>query len=524
MMSTLPIYNTKRKNKLLSSATKKLVACLTLFGIILYFYTNTSTYTMQSSSAPIEFDNYNINPLSWAPSLSDRIGKSAFPKSYFTSKALLENELSLVSAVILRVTDDDESIVYTVKHMLKYPFISDIYIYNLVKGRPLRWESLKLDQRSKETTPIEIIEPSATDEQLDSLARFTLCATASRLYCYFQDDTFKNPYMDSLYTNLLRFPSLIHANSKPSHYENEMKWRFHNSDIRLHTGYADFRYGAFVPRWKVQTFLTQLGKSSLTKENIRQAEHYFAIWVNQYPWLLSNPPLLANGDKATNLDIAYPATLDQYTYDAIRHLQNKLTLDQSEAPQDYFERSEEVPAVEYRDVRSSCTNDQCLFITNMDPFVAPNEVIFDYHNITSIIKLENRYDTLSTVPSSVEWDEHSYHRVVDNDPNTCWNTINAPKKNDYFGLILVGATKTSQITIHTTAALHQPELSVSVLESGGRWISCKTTTTASNSHRIQLDLHCPSSIKHFRAIKVNFVKDQTEFFEICGLSLDNLSV
>lgn len=88
-------------------------------------------------------------------------------------------------------------------------------------------------------------------------------------------------------------------------------------DAKLHTGYADFRYGAFVPRWKVQTFLTQMGKSGLNKESIRQADHYFSIWMNQYPWLLSNPPHKANGAKATDIDIAYPETLDHYTVSVI---------------------------------------------------------------------------------------------------------------------------------------------------------------------------------------------------------------
>jgi hypothetical protein len=100
-----------------------------------------------------------------------------------------------------------------------------------------------------------------------------------------------------------------------------------------------------------------------------------------------------------------------------------LTFDQSEAPQDYFERQEESPVLAHRDVRSSCANDRCLFMTNMDPFVQPDQVTFDYQNITSIPKLETMYDDLSTLPSNVEWDEHSYHRVVDNDPHTCWNTI-----------------------------------------------------------------------------------------------------
>ncbi|KAI9358817.1 hypothetical protein BD770DRAFT_419720 [Pilaira anomala] len=331
--------------------------------------------------------------------------------------------------------------------------------------------------------------------------------------------------MDTLYTNFLRYPTLIHAIAKPSHYQNEMKWRFYNKDAKLHTGYADFRYGAFVPRWKVQTFLTQMGKSGLSKDNIRQAEHYFSIWMNQYPWLLSNPPHKANGIKASDIDIGYPETLDRYTYDAVRHLQRSLLSDTSIAPQDFFEREEELPILNHRDVRSSCANDRCLFMTNMDPFVQPEQVLFDYQNITSISRLETAYDSLTTLPPTIEWDEHSYHRVVDNDPNTCWNTISGPKKDDYFGLMMVGATKTEKLTIHTPQEIKRPErnLSVSVLTSGSKWNQCKITKSTIENQRITLSLNC-GSVKYFRAIKVTFNKSQEEPFEICGLSVDNLSV
>ncbi|CAO0794547.1 unnamed protein product [Mucor circinelloides] len=527
--STLPLHNDKGKgysasmgSPIMSRTIRRSVAFCVILFIVVYSFTSSTTTQNESAISPKSIQ-YNINPLYWAPNLSERIGKSAFPKSFFTTQALRENEFNPVSAVILRVTDDDQSIEYAVKNLVKYPFISDIYIHNLVKNRPLTVDSLKLDPKLRDSISIEIME---SDEDLGSMARFTTCATASRLYCYFQDDAYLNTYMDTLYTNFLRFPTLIHANAKPSHYETQMKWRFYNKELKLHTGYADFRYGAFVPRWKVQSFLTQLGKSGLMKDSIRQAEYYFAIWMNQYPWLLSNPPHTAKGDKATDKDIAYPETLDRYTYDAIRHLQRSLTLDQSEAPQDYFERQEEEPSLEHRDVRSSCANDRCLFMTNMDPFVQPSQVTFDYQNITSIPKLESIYESLSIVSPSVEWDEHSYQRVVDNDPNTCWNTIKNPKQGDYFGLILVGTSKTSNLVIHTPQAINHPErqLSVSVLQSGDIWIKCKAVDKSMpESNRITLGVNCPN-VKLFRAIKVTFKKDQSEPFEICGLSIDNLSV
>ncbi|KAI9281177.1 hypothetical protein BY458DRAFT_531645 [Sporodiniella umbellata] len=305
--------------------------------------------------------------------------------------------------------------------------------------------------------------------------------------------------MDSLYTNFLRFPSLIHANSKPSHYEKELKWRFYNK------GYADLRYGAFVDRWKVQTFLTQLGKSSLNKENIREAEHYFPIWMNQYPWLLSNPPHRSNG------------------YDAIRHLQRSLESDQSEAPQDYFERQEERPLLTHRDVRSSCANDKCLLITNIESHISPERTHFDYRNTTSMEKIEKMYEKMS--PQN-EWTQQSYHNAIDSDPNTCWDTLKAPKKGDYFGLMLVGSLSADTLTIYTPNELIHPEkeLLVSVLEEKKNdWFKCKAASTENNySGRVQLSINCP--VKDYRLIKITFKNDLSVPFKLCSLSLENFVV
>lgn len=100
-----------------------------------------------------------------------------------------------------------------------------------------------------------------------------------------------------------------------------------------------------------------------------------------------------------------------------------MTNDQSESPQDYFAREEELPVLEHRDVRSSCANDRCLFMTNIDPFISPKQLKFDYRNSTSIAKWETEYDQISKLPPQIEWEESSYHKAIDSDPSTCWNTI-----------------------------------------------------------------------------------------------------
>ncbi|KAI8988626.1 hypothetical protein BDF20DRAFT_856838 [Mycotypha africana] len=147
----LPSSNTfeNRTSPILSSTSRKFCALVVVTIILCYSFIKSTSFTKRENengttlslsttvSGSAVNDYLNINPLAWAPTLSDKIGKSAFSKSQFTTEALEQNELNPVSAVILRVTDDDKSIIHTVNHLLKYPFISDISIFNQVKNRPL---------------------------------------------------------------------------------------------------------------------------------------------------------------------------------------------------------------------------------------------------------------------------------------------------------------------------------------------------------------------------------------------------
>lgn len=71
----------------------------------------------------------------------------------------------------------------------------------------------------------------------------------------------------------------------------------------MHAGFVDMQYGAFVPRWKCQTFLTQLGKSGFGKDQIRLADTLFSLWTNQYPWILAGP---IYGHQALNNTPTWP--------------------------------------------------------------------------------------------------------------------------------------------------------------------------------------------------------------------------
>ncbi|KAI9269108.1 hypothetical protein BDA99DRAFT_546264 [Phascolomyces articulosus] len=318
--------------------------------------------------------------------------------------------------------------------------------------------------------------------------------------------------MDSLYLNTIRYPNLIHANSPPTRYMDQMRWRVSNPDIGMHAGFADLQYGAFVPRWKVQTFMTQLGKSALGKDRIRLADMYFSLWTNQYPWILSNPLLLASGEKP-----------------AARRLQRTLEADLSDVPKDYFERIEDEPRLYERDVRASCGNDRCLFFTNMDHSPDPTLVKFDKDNITNIQQLERTYDELATLPSAEFWNEHAYHKAVDQDPSSCWSTYQNPKAGDYFGLITMGSIMPEELQIYTCNDIRRPEalFEVSVTDNGTDWTTCHTSATAAWQHvppRVYIKLDCGNSIEQLRAIRISFLENGPEPFNVCGIALDTVVV
>ncbi|KAI9302705.1 hypothetical protein BJ944DRAFT_232806 [Cunninghamella echinulata] len=361
---------------------------------------------------------------------------------------------------------------------------------------------------------------------------------ASNDYCYFQDDTTHNIYLDTLYLNFLRYPALIHANISPSRYMDHQKWRFYEDDIHMHTGYADLSFGAIVPRWKVQHFLTQLGKSGLGKVRLLEADAYFAIWANQYPWLLNNQL-----DTVMNVQ-PHLGDRRRMIYDAIKRLHRALASDTTTQPKDYIERVEEMPPMRQRDTKSSCWNDQCLFITNLNDampliYMPP----FDREKYAG----PKDWDTVlnntfqENFIGNYRWlKDYNYHLAVDGDSSTCWKTINSPKKDDYFGLVTMMNQLPTSVSINMNLELStitSSTFTFSLLRNQTDWVPCKSTLITSNQMQgTRYNLDCSSIVKDTtetfateidqfaHALKISFNDDWINPFYLCGLSINSLSV
>lgn len=88
---------------------------------------------------PPYFSTAEVDPATWPIQVKEQehvyLQNSIFPAVIF-DPANAQNYPS-VTAIINRVDDSDEGIMHAVRHLIKYPFIKEIYVYNQIKSRPL---------------------------------------------------------------------------------------------------------------------------------------------------------------------------------------------------------------------------------------------------------------------------------------------------------------------------------------------------------------------------------------------------
>lgn len=118
--------------------------------------------------------------------------------------------------------------------------------------------------------------------------------------------------------------------------------------------------------------------------------------------------------------------------------------------------------------RSPCFNDKCLFMTSLDPFPDPKEVVFK-GDLRTIDEQDAKFLELD-YPTAEFWKTFAYVHAVDNDPYTCWNSFKAPQAGDSFGLRFVKPTTLNRLTITSSKALTGLEGQITVLASDHRGI------------------------------------------------------
>ncbi|KAF9330782.1 hypothetical protein BG006_006292 [Podila minutissima] len=454
--------------------------------------------------------------------------KSAFSFSDFTEEGLVlpENEHLLPATAILLGWKRLDGLRLIVNYLARYPYIKQIIVWNNNLEVRLTNDDFQFD--SQYGTPPELL-INNSGENLHDLAKYMSCSLAKYEHCYFQDDDWLNTHMDSLYSNFLNSPSLIHTSTLPMINIEHRRWSFTNEDIKMHSGFSWMGTGSFLPRNKAQRLLEQAASGNLAKDRTRVVDMYFSIWTNQYPYQLINglTPLDQKNGWSTEGVSDHWAIVFRNMLDAASRLHDALKANSEISEKDYFPRDEEVPLVKDRHARSPCHNDKCLFKTSIDPFPDPKEVVFN-NDLQNIDEQNSKFYALD-FPSNEFWNKFSFIHAVDHDPITCWNSYKNPQAGDSFGLQMVTATPLRRLTVISSQSLSYLDGSFSVMVSdhrGEQWVTCKHTARFP-SHSMQLDISCPTSTtlpKGIHNVKIQFNTNLDKPIEVCGMDVDGMQV
>ncbi|RUP37358.1 hypothetical protein BC936DRAFT_138446 [Jimgerdemannia flammicorona] len=539
------------------SLTHLLVAGLVLVFLYLFFLRNDPAPVTQ---ALIASEHINVVDGSWNERSNwhrdqneeIRSRRSVYTPDLFRSDALKTNGLIPVTAVLLS-WKRPEGLKKVVQYLVRYPFIKEILIWNNNKKTRLNIRDFELNATTTAHVEITVFN---SDENLHDLAKYTTCAIARHDYCYFQDDDWINLYLDSEYTNFLGFPDLIHSNTMPIIHLEHRRWQFTNPGLLCDLPFdRPFHPKLLSPRSPQILICTPASPGSAAAPS-SPASRFSAssrslarrAWARtacasptctspfgQINTLTSSP---THSPRSIRRKAGATTSISgRLCIKICAKLYKALAANSIITRNDYFIREEEEPRPEYRDARAPCLNDRCLFLTNIDPFPHPLSVVFDNVNITHIKDQEALFNVLN-FPSNDFWTKHAYHYAVDQNDNTCWNSYDAPRVGDYFGLHMVTPIISKRMTIvssHDISGL-ESAFAISVSTNGKSWMACKNLPLPSNptsnlaaaaaaadGHRLTIGFACPIT-EPFRMVRAEFQQDFVEPFEVCAIGLDGFAV
>jgi len=273
--------------------------------------------------------------------------------------------------------------------------------------------------------------------------------------------------------------------------------------INLHTGFTWLGTGSFFPRRFSSNFLQQqsyLSQLSLVHPSLDLILHesetlvsdmFFSIWTNTYPeqWSVELVEIDVEGGEVgwsktegrdqwkivyenlvcLPLDLSSSPTddRDQKQLKAYRILTVAL-LNSPDSPTSPFPSISADTLFPESHSRAPCSNDHCLFITNLSPFPSPTEIDpifndainsqqksgwlggkkkekglkgltggFDPYKITHLKEYEQLWSLLadaSPFPSVEAFLSSSWHHSVDSLASTCFTSHRPLQPLDYFGL------------------------------------------------------------------------------------------
>lgn len=127
-----------------SSRLNNVTLYIALVTVCIIIWTQVETiqlhYKTQSNGTEyLSFTSSEMDPASWPIQVKEKetilSQYSIFPPIVFAKDN--DHGYPSITAIINRVNDSHDGVINVVNHLLKYPFIKEIFVYNQIRSKPL---------------------------------------------------------------------------------------------------------------------------------------------------------------------------------------------------------------------------------------------------------------------------------------------------------------------------------------------------------------------------------------------------
>ncbi|CAO3650448.1 unnamed protein product [Cunninghamella echinulata] len=414
-----------------------------------------------------------------------------------------------------------------VSSLCEYDIFNHVMIWKNNDDQELEQFNLSLEELEKLTgCPIEKMSLHHITSNTKGIARYTACSMAATPYCYFQDISYPQRHLRSLYANFLQSPYLIHGESIDAlHYvKSQWSWCLWNEDYQLHACHNTPGSGLFLSKEMASAFINLMEVNPLDPI---YADMYFSIWYNQPTYLLQGPSSSPSSITSDKISTALPQYNIELTNEEVTHLQKAaiILFNNLRSQNGVFTEIQDSPKIyTERNARSPCFNDRCLFLTNLNSL--PTMDLFDYHpeyDMQQFIKLHNDYN------DGERFQQYAYSYAVDDQDATFWLSDQVIKKGDYIGLDLLMPMpiilKYRILVDHPYSFRRAIQLQISY--DGSTWIElplemkCAPTMGLKKKKKKRLlDCQFIISVTGYRFIRLNVLYDLDYQFMVHDFSVD----
>ncbi|KAI9499319.1 hypothetical protein BDB00DRAFT_796324 [Zychaea mexicana] len=437
----------------------------------------------------------------------------------------------LTTAVLLFDPKDQWKVAEEAKETLT-PLLDELCGYEMFGGiiiwnnNPLVNVTMNVLETNKkcQSSKIQIYN---SHSNMHNAGRYLGCSLAKTPYCYFQDHAGPRHWR-SLYANFLKYPTLIHAESRDVEAYAQAKWRwcFYNDAVHLHTCHAHVGYGTLTSKETVLKFIELM---ELDPIDVKHSDMYFITYTNQAPYILEGTPSVfppfndeedregAIVENKNNPNITKAGR--QHVHTGVVSLYNHLIHRTG-----VFAADETFPNYYEQTTRTPCASDRCLFMTNVEAFPEPR--IFSYEPNIDLTLAEKMHDSY--------YDGHDHHytypygNAVDGKDGSVWKSERYIKAGDYIGLDVLMSTR---IPLKFRFLARHPytyrrTLNIQTSFDGINWmpvnpstdIECNAEDSSSSSRTPMLECRFTILETGYRFMRMESTQDLDFGFELYDLS------